>query len=86
MLKEIDRFISNELSMILKRPFNQEQNVLQSKKTKLQEITIQEEKEKEYQLSLKEQLEKTKQKIEKLSKDVETLVDFDQERISSSRK
>ena len=37
-------------------------------------------KKKNIQLELKEQLEKTKQKIEKLAKDVETLEDFDQER------
>ena len=80
MLKEIDRFISSKLSSDIEKDFNQEQNVLRSKKTKLQEITIQEEKEKEYQLSLKEQLEKTKQKIEELAKNVETLVDFDREK------
>ena len=68
MLKEIDRFISSKLSSDIEKDFNQEQNVLLSKKTKLQEITIQEEKEKEYQLALKEQLEKTKQKIEELTK------------------
>src|SRR3954467_3588424 len=80
MLKEIDRFISSKLSSDIEKDFNQEQNVLRSKKTKLQEIKIQEEKEKEYQLSLKEQLEKTKQKIEELAKNVETLVDFDREK------
>ena len=66
--------------MISKKHFNQEQNTLLSKKTKLQEITIQEEKEKELQLALKEQLEKTKRKIEKLTKNVETLEDFDREK------
>ncbi len=80
MLKEIDRFISSKLSSDIEKDFNQEQNVLRSKKTKLQEIKIQEEKEMEYQLSLKEQLEKTKQKIEELAKNVETLVDFDREK------
>ncbi len=50
ILKEIDRFISSELSSDIEKAFNQEQNVLLSKKTKLQEITTQEEKEKELQL------------------------------------
>ena len=67
--------------MILKRLSSQEESALQSKKIKLQEITRQEEKEKEHvQLELKEKLETTLQKIETLSKDVETLKDFEQER------
>ncbi len=63
ILKEIDRFISSELSSDIEKALNQEQNVLTSKRTKLQEITTQEEKEKELQLGLREQLEKTKQKM-----------------------
>ncbi|MBO1511358.1 hypothetical protein [Metabacillus bambusae] len=77
ILKELDRFLLSELSSDIEKAFNQEQNVLLSKKTKLQEMIIQEEKEKELQLQLKNQLEITKQKIEKLSKDVETLEDFE---------
>lgn len=80
ILKEIDRFLSSELSSDITKAFNQEQSSLLSKKTKLQEIKIQEEKEKELQLQLKEQLEKTKQKKEKLTRNIETLEDFDQEK------
>jgi len=77
MLKDIDRFSSRDLSSDIDREINQEQNTLLSKKVKLQEIIIQEEKEKELQLQLLEQLEKTKRKISKLTKDVETLEKFD---------
>ncbi|MBT2737245.1 hypothetical protein [Bacillus sp. ISL-7] len=80
VLKEIDRFLSSDLSIDIEKALNQEQNALLSKKKNLQEIKAQEEKEKELQLQLKEQLENTKSKIEKLTKDVETLEDFDQEK------
>jgi hypothetical protein len=80
VLKEIDRFLSSELSSDIEKALNQQQNALLSKKTELQKIKTQEEKEKELQLQLKEQLENTKGKIEKLTKDVETLEDFDQEK------
>ncbi|WP_342430699.1 hypothetical protein [Neobacillus sp. FSL H8-0543] len=80
MLKEIDRFLSNQLSSDIEKALNQEQNALFSKRTKFQEITTLEEKEKELQLGLREQLEKTTQKIEKLTNDVETLEDFEREK------
>ncbi|MBM7651415.1 hypothetical protein [Neobacillus cucumis] len=80
ILKEIDRFLLGELSSDIERALHQEQNALLSKKSKLQEIITQEEKEKELQLQLKEQLEHTKRKIEKHSKDVDTLEGFDQEK------
>ncbi|MEH7083612.1 hypothetical protein V7139_12890 [Neobacillus drentensis] len=80
ILKEIDRFLSSELSSDIEKALNQEQNALLSKKTQLQEIKTQEEKEKELQLGLKEQLEKTKGKIEKLTRNVERLEEFDQEK------
>ncbi|MEH7502537.1 hypothetical protein V7152_11020 [Neobacillus drentensis] len=80
VLKEIDRFLSRELSSDIEKALNQEQNALLSKKTELQKIKTQEEKEKELQLQLKEQMENTKGKIEKLTKDVETLEVFDQEK------
>ena len=82
ILKEIDRFLSNELSIDIEKAIHQEESALQSKKVNLQDITRQEEKEKELQLQLKERIEKTSQKIEKLSKDVETLADFERERTS----
>jgi hypothetical protein len=80
ILKEIDRFLSGELSSEIEKALNQEQNALLTKKTKLQEIKTQVEKEKELQLGIKEQLEKAKSKIEKLTKDVEILEAFDQEK------
>ncbi|MFL6561193.1 MAG: hypothetical protein ACJ8MO_34440, partial [Bacillus sp. (in: firmicutes)] len=80
ILKEIDRFLSSDLAFDIERALNQEQNVLLSKKTKLQEITTHEQKEKELQLQLKEQLEATKRKIEKLTRNVETIEDFDREK------
>ena len=80
ILKEIDRFLSRELAVDLEKALNQEQNALLSKKTKLQEITAQVQKEKELQLQLKEQLETTKEKIEKLTRNVETVEDFDREK------
>ena len=82
ILKEIDRFLSNELSIDMEKAIHQEESALQSKKVQLHEITRQEEKEKELQFELKEKIEKTLQKIEKLSKDAETLEEFDQERTS----
>ncbi|MEH7073342.1 hypothetical protein [Neobacillus drentensis] len=80
ILKEMDRFLSSELSSDIEKALNQEQNALLSKKTQLQEIKTQEEKEKELQLGLKEQLEKTKGKIERLTRNVERLKEFDQEK------
>ncbi|WP_102349244.1 hypothetical protein [Bacillus sp. Marseille-P3661] len=80
ILKEIDRFSAGELSVEIEKSIQQEQTNLLTKKTQLQDITAQEEKEKEYQLQLKEQREKAKQKLEKLSKDVETLSDFEREK------
>ncbi|MFB5196320.1 hypothetical protein ACE198_15530 [Neobacillus sp. KR4-4] len=80
ILKEIDRFLSSELSTDIEKVLTQEQNALLTKKTQLQEIKTQEEKEKVLQLGLKEQLEKTKGKIEKLTKNVEKLEEFDQEK------
>ncbi|MEH7333977.1 hypothetical protein V7161_15135 [Neobacillus drentensis] len=77
-LKEIDRFLSSELSIDIEKALYQEQNSLLSLKTKLQEIKAQEEKEKELQLGLKEELEKTKGRIRKLTRNVETLEEFDQ--------
>ncbi|MGG1674164.1 hypothetical protein ACIFOT_00270 [Neobacillus sp. NRS-1170] len=80
ILKEIDRFLSSDLSIDIEKALYQEQNSLLSLKTKLQEIKAQEEKEKELQLGLKEQLEKTKGRIEKLTRNVETLEEFDQDK------
>lgn len=80
ILKEIDRFLSIELAVDIEKAFNHEQNALLSKKTKLQEITAQEQKEKELQLQLKEQLETTQKKIERLTRNVETIQDFDHEK------
>ncbi|WP_449539115.1 hypothetical protein [Ferdinandcohnia sp. Marseille-Q9671] len=80
ILKEIDRFLSKELSSDIEKALTQEQNVLLSKKTELQEIRLQEAKEKELQLQLKEQLEKTIAKLEKLGKDVETIEGFEKEK------
>jgi hypothetical protein len=80
LLKDLDRFLSNELASDIEKTLNQEQNALFSKRTKLQEITTLEEKEKELQLGLREQLEKTTQKIEKLTNDAETLEDFEREK------
>jgi len=80
ILKEIDRFLLGELSSDIERALHQEQNALLSKKSKLQEITTQEDKEKELLLQLKDQMETTKRKIGKLSKDVDTLELFDQEK------
>lgn len=80
ILKEIDRFSSSELSSDIEKKITQEQNTLLTLKTKLQEIKTQEEKERELQLELKEQLEKTKGKIEKVTKSVGTLENFEQEK------
>ncbi|MDF2792233.1 MAG: hypothetical protein K0S80_5335, partial [Neobacillus sp.] len=80
ILKEIDRFLSGQLSSDIEKAINQEQNALITKKTNFQEITKLEQKEKELQLQLKEQLENTKLKMEKLTKDKETLEELDQEK------
>jgi hypothetical protein len=80
ILKEIDRFLSGQLSSDIEKAINLEQNALLKKKTKFQEITKLEQKEKELQLKLKEQLENTKRKMEKLTKDKETLEELDQEK------
>ncbi len=81
ILKEIDRFLSRELAVDIERAFNQEQNALFAKKTQLQEITTQQQKEKELQLQLKEQFETAKEKIEKLTRDVETLEEYEREKL-----
>ncbi|MBP2240938.1 uncharacterized protein YkuJ [Cytobacillus eiseniae] len=81
ILTEIDRFLSKNLSIDIEKAISQEQNALQVKKVKLQDITNQAEKEKELQLQLKEQIEKALKKIDKLSKDVEVLEDFEHKRV-----
>lgn len=78
ILKEIDRFLANDLASEIDKTLSKEQESLLEKKTKLQETIVQTEKEKEHQLQLKEQVEKTKEKIEKLTKDVETLTEFEE--------
>jgi hypothetical protein len=80
ILKDIDRFLSKDLAIDMERAINQEQNSLQSKKVNLQDVIKQEEKGKELQLEIREQLEKTVRKIDKLSKDIQTLEDFEKER------
>lgn len=82
MLKESDRFLSNTLVVDIEKAITLEQSALQTKKVNLQDITKQEEKEKELQLQLKEQLEKASIKIEKLTKEIETLIAFEQEKIA----
>ncbi|WML39204.1 hypothetical protein RCG19_18765 [Neobacillus sp. OS1-2] len=80
ILKEIDRFLSSELSSEIEKAFTQEQNALLSLKMKLQEIKTKIEKEKETELGLKEHLEKTHRKIEKITRDVEILENFEEEK------
>lgn len=80
ILKEIDRFASNELSSDFEKAIHHEQNLLVSKKANLQEVILQQDKEKEYQTQLTEQLEKNKVKIEKLSNAVEKLDEFEDEK------
>ncbi|WP_338447746.1 hypothetical protein R4Z09_15960 [Niallia oryzisoli] len=80
ILKDIDRFISSELSSDIEKDIKQEQNTLLSKKAELQGIITQEEKEKELQLQFKEQEGKTKRKISKLTKDVVTLEEYNREK------
>ncbi|WP_077211632.1 hypothetical protein [Bacillus dakarensis] len=80
ILKEIDRFLANELSSDIERSLEKEETALLSKRNELQEITNQEDKEKELQLELINQMEVTKRKIEKLTKDVETLEAFNQKK------
>ncbi|WP_428911691.1 hypothetical protein [Niallia sp. Krafla_26] len=73
ILKEIDRFLSSELSSDIEKTLNQEQNSLLSKQAQLQEIVTQQENEKEVQLQSREKQDKTKRKIGELKKDLETL-------------
>ncbi|MGA5687595.1 hypothetical protein [Cytobacillus pseudoceanisediminis] len=80
ILKEIDRFLSNDLAGDIERVLLQEKEALLSKKNELQAVIVQEEKEKERQLGLRDQLGKTKEKIENLSKDVESLESFNREK------
>jgi hypothetical protein len=78
ILKEIDRLLSGQLCMDLEKALTQEGNILLTKKTELQDVTTKQDKEKELQLELKEQRQKAIGKVEKLTRDVETLEDFDQ--------
>ncbi|WP_338472440.1 hypothetical protein R4Z10_06765 [Niallia sp. XMNu-256] len=80
MLKEIDRFLSSELSSELEKALDQEQTSLLSKKAELQEVVTGQDKEKELQLLFKEQQEKTKRKIGELKKDLETLEEYEREK------
>ncbi|MFZ7943613.1 hypothetical protein [Neobacillus sp. 19] len=80
MLKEIDRFVTSDLSSDIEKAIKQEQNALLSKEAQLQEIIILEQKEKDAQLELKGQLEKTIGRVENLTRNVEKLEDFDQEK------
>ncbi|KKK37499.1 hypothetical protein WQ57_13745 [Mesobacillus campisalis] len=80
VLKEIDRFLSRELSSEIEKAVIEEQTLLFSTKAKLREINAQVDKEKEWQLELKDQREKATRKIEKLTKDVQTLEAFEEEK------
>ncbi|MEH7114792.1 hypothetical protein V7124_20900 [Neobacillus niacini] len=81
ILKEIDRFGSRELAVDIERAFNQEQNSLFSKKAQFQEITTQQQKEKEIQQELKEKLDTTNVKIEKLTRDIEAIEEYEREKL-----
>ncbi|MGY3717490.1 hypothetical protein ACWE42_18425 [Sutcliffiella cohnii] len=81
ILKEMDRFLSRELSSDIEKVLTQETNALSTKKAELQDIIVQEEKEKELQIQLKEQIDKTVVKLEKLTKDVGSLEEFEKEKI-----
>ncbi|MFD1851672.1 hypothetical protein [Oceanobacillus bengalensis] len=80
ILKEIDRFVSAELSSEIEKTLVAERSALHSKKTQLQEIITKQEKEKEIRQQLKEDLEKTQAKIEKLSENVARLEAFANEK------
>lgn len=80
ILKEIDRFLSSELSIDLERSLTQEQNALVAEQVKLQEISAQEQKEKEWQRQIKEQLDQAKRKSKKLATDLETITAFEKEK------
>ncbi|AXI08453.1 hypothetical protein CUC15_05760 [Oceanobacillus zhaokaii] len=80
ILKEIDRFISGELSSDIEKTLDAERNALLSKQTQLQEIITKQVNEKEIQLQLKEELEKSQRKIEKLSSNINRLEEFTNEK------
>ena len=63
ILKEIDRFLSDELSIDIEKAIHQEESALQSKKVQLQEITSKKKKKKNYSFSLKIESEKTRKKL-----------------------
>lgn len=81
VLKEIDRFLSSQLSSELKKTLNGEQTTLLSRKAQLQEIVTQQEEEKELQLGVKEKQEKTKRKIAQLKKDLEILEEYEDDKV-----
>ncbi|WP_066308044.1 hypothetical protein [Bacillus sp. FJAT-29814] len=81
ILKEIDRFLSRDLAVDMERALNQEQNSLLSKMVQLQENTTQQQKQKELQRQLKEKLETTKVKIEKLTRDVGKIEDYERDKL-----
>ena len=80
ILKEIDRFLSGELSSDIEKALDAERSTLIAKKTQLQEINTKQAKEKEMQHELKGELEKTKQKIDKLTTDLARLEAFAKEK------
>lgn len=80
LLKEIDRFVSGELSVTIEKALDAEKSALQLKKTELQEIITKQANEKEIQLQLKEELEKTEQKLEELTSNIARLIEFQEEK------
>ncbi|WP_026906769.1 hypothetical protein [Paucisalibacillus globulus] len=80
VLKEIDRFVSGDLSSDMEKTLDAENSALLSKRTELQEVITKQANEKEIQLQLKEDLEKTKQKMEKLTSNVTRLEEFSKEK------
>jgi hypothetical protein len=80
ILKEIDRIQAGEMCVDLEQELEREEATILRIKVELKQKINEEQKEKEHQLQLRDQMDKAKVIIEKSTKELETLTEFEQER------
>ena len=80
ILKEIDRIQAGEMCIGLEQALESEEATILRIKAELKQMINEEQKEKEHQLQLRDQMDKAKVIIEKSTKELETLTEFEQER------
>lgn len=78
-LKEIDRIQAGEMCIDIEKALEHEESTILLKKAELKQMTKEEQKEKENQIQLRDQMDKAKANNERSTKELETLMEFEQE-------